>query len=206
MPGLFLSLDGIDGTGKSTQCRLLADWLRGLGRTVTLTHEPGGTILGNEFRSILLGHRGEMTVACEMFLFMASRSELVTNVIRPALADGQVVISDRFVLASVVYQGHAGGLPPDRVREIGQTATDGLDPDLTLILDLPVPAALTRRGRTPDRMEAKGVAFQEAVREGFLTEARRLPAKIAIVDASPDASVVHLSLRRAIEPLLRANA
>src|SRR4051812_34045069 len=171
-PGLFLSLDGIDGTGKSTQCRLLADWLRSRGREVTLTNDPGGTALGDELRGILLGHRGEMTLTCELFLFMASRAELVDNVIRPALAAGQVVISDRFLLASVVYQGYAGGLNPDDIRGVGRIATGGVEPELSIVLDLPVSAALVRRGRSPDRMEAKGVAFQERVREGFLTEAR----------------------------------
>src|SRR3954447_24627062 len=104
--GLFLSLDGIDGGGKSTQCRLLADWLRERGRAVVTCVDPGGTALGAEVRQIVLHHRGELAPACEAFLFMASRAQLVAEVIRPALESGQVVVCDRFLLANVVYQGH----------------------------------------------------------------------------------------------------
>src|SRR5580765_5488878 len=110
MSGLFLSFDGLDGTGKSTQCRLLVDWLRKRGRELTLCREPGGTPLGDQFRSLLLDKHNDMTLATESFLFMASRAELVTRVVRPSLLNNHVVVCDRFLLASVVYQGHAGGL------------------------------------------------------------------------------------------------
>src|SRR5437763_989526 len=113
--GLFVSLDGLDGTGKSTQCRLLADWLRARGREATLCADPGGTAVGDVIRTLLLEHRGEMSVTCEAFLFMASRAQLTAGVIRPALEAGQVVVSDRFILANVVYQGHAGGLDPEKL-------------------------------------------------------------------------------------------
>src|SRR5258708_31143074 len=106
----FISLDGLDGTGKSTQCRLLAQWLRKRGLEVTECADPGGTSIGNVLRDLLLGHRREMALTCEMLLFMASRAQLVSEVIKPALDKGQVVISDRYLLANVVYQGHAGGL------------------------------------------------------------------------------------------------
>src|SRR5215831_17025192 len=108
--GFFLSLDGIDGTGKSTQCRLLADWLRGRGCDVVQCADPGGTAIGDALRDILLHHRGELAPACEAFLFMASRAQLVAEVIRPALDAGRVVVCDRFLLANVVYQGYGGGL------------------------------------------------------------------------------------------------
>src|ERR1700726_2574713 len=110
---LFLSLDGLDGTGKSTQCRLLCDWLRQQGREVTACVDPGGTALGERLREILLHHRGTMEPAAEALMFMASRAQLVAEVIRPALAQGQIVVSDRYLLANVVYQGHAGGLDVD---------------------------------------------------------------------------------------------
>src|SRR4051812_18910546 len=117
--GLFLSLDGIDGTGKSTQCRLLADWLRGRGRAVVACVDPGGTPLGQEVRQILLSGRYHPTPACEALLFMASRAQLVDEVIRPALERGEVVVSDRFLLANVVYQGHAGRLDVDLLWQVG---------------------------------------------------------------------------------------
>src|SRR5262245_30646252 len=110
MPARFISLDGIDGTGKSTQCRALADWLRGRGLSVTACTDPGGTAIGDAIRALVLDARKDMAVTTEMLLYMASRAELVTRVIRPALAAGDVVVSDRFLLANVVYQGHAGGL------------------------------------------------------------------------------------------------
>src|SRR5271168_3774657 len=108
--GLFFSLDGLDGCGKSTQCRLLADHLRSQGMTVTTCVDPGGTAVGAQLREILLHHRQDIAPACEALLFMASRAQLVSEVIRPALESGRIVISDRYLLANVVYQGHAGGL------------------------------------------------------------------------------------------------
>src|SRR5437868_3427128 len=151
----FVSLDGLAGTGKSTQCRLLAEWLRGRGLMVTECADPGGTAVGDQLRELLL-HRREARVApaCEALLFMASRAQLVAEVIRPALDSGRAVVCDRYLLANVVYQGHAGGLDVGRLWEVGRLSTGGLEPDLTLVLDLPPDAAASRRGRAPDRMES----------------------------------------------------
>ena len=196
--GPFLSLDGIDGTGKSTQCRLLADWLRRRGRDVVQCADPGGTAVGTALRDILLNHRGEMTPACEAFLFMASRAQLVAEVIRPELESRRWVVCDRFLLANVVYQGYAGGLDVDQLWEIGRLSTGGLEPDLTIVLDLPLDAALGRRNRAPDRMESRAREYQQRVREGFLSEARRRPDRIAVVDASPPVEVVHERIREEV--------
>lgn len=196
--GLFLSLDGIDGTGKSTQCQLLTDWLRAQRFHVTPCTDPGGTAVGAVIRSLLLDHRQDMTLPCEAFLFMASRAQLVAEVIWPALAGGQVVVSDRFLLANVVYQGHAGGIDPEQLWQMGRLSTGGLEPDLTLVLDLPIELALVRRQtRVPgpqgaaDRMESRAVEFHYRVREGFLEEAQRRPERIRVIDASPPIEVVH---------------
>src|SRR5262245_53115690 len=140
-----MSLDGLDGAGKSTQCRLLADWLRDRGCTVTECADPGGTEIGQVLRNLLLEHRGQMSLACEALLFMASRAQLTAEVIRPALDQGQAVICDRFLLANVVYQGHAGGLDPQLLWSVGLMATGGLEPDLTFVLDLPTELARDRR-------------------------------------------------------------
>src|SRR4051812_38979100 len=145
MPGVFITLDGLDGTGKSTQCRLLADWLRGRGYAVVACAEPGGTELGNVLRDVLLHQSHKRTLLSEAFLFMASRAQLVAEVIQPALAAGNIVISDRFLLSTVVYQGHAGGLDPDMLWQIGRIATSGLEPDRTIVLDLPPDEARLRR-------------------------------------------------------------
>jgi dTMP kinase len=201
----FISLDGLDGTGKSTQCRLLADWLRRRGQTVTECADPGGTAIGTVVRDLLLHHRQEMALPCEALLFMASRAQLTAEVIRPALAAGQAVVCDRFLLANVVYQGHAGGLEVERLWDLGRFATGGLEPDLTLVLDLPVEAALARRGRPPDRLESRDVAFHERVRAGFLAEARRRPERIRVVEASGSVAEIHERIVQEVECVLAAN-
>lgn len=200
---VFVSLDGLDGTGKSTQCRLLVDWLAGQEVPVTACTDPGGTALGLELRQLLL-HRREhrMAVAAEALLFMASRAQLVEEVIRPALARGEVVVSDRFTLANVVYQGHAGGVPPEELWAAGRVATGGLEPDLTLVFDLPVEAALARRGRDADRMEERGAEYHHRVRTGFTFEAGMRPDRYRLVDATPPADVVERAVRREVARLL----
>ena len=194
----FLSLDGIDGTGKSTQCRHLADWLTGAGISTITCTDPGGTPVGDQLRQFLLASRADLSDRAEALLFMASRAELVAKVIGPALDAGRVVLSDRFVAANVVYQGHARGLPPDDLWAVGRFSTGGLLPDLTIILDLPVEQAVTRRGRAADRMEARGLEYLERVRRGFLTEAERRPDWFAVVDASVDIDTVQQRLRRIV--------
>ncbi len=225
--GVFISLDGLDGCGKSTQCRLLAEWLRergaGLtpntppalahrllmewlrdhGHEVTLCADPGGTALGKTIRELLLGHRGEMTMACEALLFMASRAQLTEEVIRPALAHGHIVVCDRFGLANIAYQGYAGGLDPEALRQMNRLATNGLNPDLTLILDLPVEVAMARRREPADRVESRDALYHERVREGFLTEARRDPERIRVVDATLP---MHEVRRRICEEVARVLA
>jgi len=199
----FISLDGLDGTGKSTQCRLLAEWLASLNIPATTCTDPGGTPLGQELRQILLhGREHHLAITTEALLFMASRAQLVQDVIRPALDRGEVVISDRFTLANVVYQGHAGGLNPDDLWKVGAIATGGLEPDLALVLDLPLEAALARRNREADRMEERDREFHEAVKRGFLYEAGRRPEKHRIVDATPDVEAVQKSIRREVGRLL----
>jgi dTMP kinase len=199
---LFLVLDGLDGTGKSTQCRLLAEWLRSRGREVRECVDPGGTPLGQELRGLLLHHKHHLDMRCEALLFMASRAQLVVEVIRPALQAGQIVVSDRFTLANVVYQGHAGGLDPEALWQVGRLATGGLEPDLTLVLDLPVEEALARRGRPADRMESRPLDYHQRVREGFRVEARRSPERIRVIDAQPGINEVQAAIRREVEPIL----
>ena len=202
----FLSFDGLDGTGKSTQCRLLVDWLRASGVVVTTCVEPGGTELGQKVRELLLfGKQNLMGTRAEMMLFMASRAELVERIIAPALNRGEIVIADRFLLASVVYQGHAGGLPAADLWEVGRVATAGVEPDLTLIFDLPADVAAERRGRAADRMESKGAEFFERVRRGFLAEAAADPKRRIVIDASPDVETVQRHVRNVIAVHLNAS-
>jgi len=198
----FLSLDGLDGTGKSTQCRLLADWLRAGGHAVTTCIDPGGTPLGTQLRSLVLHHRSDIDRTCEALLFMASRAQLLAEVIRPALASEQIVISDRFLLANVVYQGHAGGLNVEQLWEVGRFAAGGVEPDLTIVFDLSPEQAARRRGRPADRIEDRDVEYHERLRQGFLAEARRRPDRIRVVDAAPPVELVQEAIRREISSVL----
>jgi dTMP kinase len=199
----FLSLDGLDGTGKSTQCRLLADWLRGRGHGVTTCVDPGGTALGDQLRDILLHRRHELSLPCEALLFMASRAQLTSEVIRPALEAGRVVVADRYLLANVVYQGHAGGLDPELLWAVGRLATGGLEPDLTLVLDLPVEQAVARRVGPADRVEGRDLAYHARVREGFHAEARRRPDRVRVIDAGPPVEVVQEAIRREVARIMK---
>ena len=204
---LFLVLEGADGVGKSTQQRLLCEWLIGQGYEVVSCRDPGSTPLAEKIRSILLD-RSELEIRrpAEMFLYMAARAQLVDEVIRPALAAGKIVISDRFLLSNVVYQGHAGGLNPDEIWRIGRVATDGLEPTLTLLFDMPPEAATDRIRRAPDRMELQGKAFRDRLRAGYLTEAARNADRIAVIDAARAVDEVQAAIRAAVEKVLPADA
>lgn len=200
--GLLLSLDGIDGCGKTTQCQRLTAWLRELGHRVTECADPGSTAVGAEVRRLLLDHRSHLNLTCEMFLFMASRAQLVHEIILPALERGEIVVSDRYLLANIVYQGYAGGLDPELIRRIGQTAIAGREPDLTIVLDLPVEVARARRAGASDRFENRDLAFHERVRAGFLTEAQRWPDRIRVVQAHLPPDEVQQQIRRQVGMLL----
>ena len=211
MRGLFLTLDGPDGGGKTTQAAHLAAWLRARGREVVTCRDPGGTPLGDRLRAILLDRSTiEISLRAEMLLYMASRAQLVEDVIRPALDAGRVVVSDRFLLANIAYQGAAGGLPVDQVAQVGQAATGGLWPDLTLILDVPPETARARVGPARDRIEDRPAAYHARVRAGFLRAAREsqgggcsyYPAPIVVIDASADPDTVAERIRSEVERAL----
>lgn len=200
---MFLTFDGVDGVGKSTQLRLLCDWLREQGRTVVACRDPGSTPLGERVREILL-HSGDETpigARAEMLLYMAARAQLVEQVIRPALASGSVVVADRFLLANVVYQGHAGGLDANEVWQVGAVATAGLEPDATLLLDMDPAAADKRIDRERDRMETRGEEYRQRLREGFLAEATR-NENVHVVNADQPINALQESLRAIVAPLL----
>lgn len=201
---MFFSFDGIDGVGKTTQIEKFSLWLRSQGQEVVDCRDPGGTPLGEAVRAILL-QRNDLAISrmAEMLLYMAARAQLVQQVILPALAAGKTVVSDRYLLANVVYQGHAGGLDPARLWEIGRFITHGVEPDLTFLLDLPVPAAVGRIQRELDRMELHGDDFRQRLRDGFLAEAARRPQQIVVIDASRSIDQVHADILAAAKRILK---
>ena len=197
--GRFLVLDGPDGCGKSTQLGLLADWLRGIGADPVTVREPGGTAIGERIREVLLDPAcSEMDLRCEMLLYMASRAQLCRERIRPALAAGRTVIADRFVSSTLAYQGTAGGLAPEAIAAVGKIATEGLTPDLTVILDVDETVATKRLSPVLDRIEQRGIEFHRRVRAGYLEQARRWPDRHEVVDTSPPPDRVFEAISAAI--------
>jgi dTMP kinase len=198
-PPRFLVLDGIDGAGKSSQLTALVDWLRSSGRRVVTCRDPGSTTGGDAIRGILLDrHEIQLAPTAEMLLYMAARAQLVAEVIRPALERGDWVVSDRYLLANIVYQGHAGGLDPETIRGIGRVATGGVMPDLVLVLDVDLETASRRLSRPLDKLENRGDDYRARLRAGFQAEADRDPARIAIVDATAGVDEVTARIRRVI--------
>lgn len=193
---MFFTLDGVDGAGKSTQIKLFADWLREQGCDVVQCRDPGSTQLGEKLRGLLLDHHDvPFGMRSEMLIYMAARAQLVEEVIKPALAAGKAVISDRFLLANVVYQGYAGGLSVEELWQVGRVATAGVEPAKTFVLDIDPAVAAARQGRAPDRMEQRGLSFLTRVREGFLAESKRRPEQIIVIDAARSVDAVQAEIR-----------
>ncbi|GGL03921.1 dTMP kinase [Curtobacterium luteum] len=206
MTGRFITLEGGDGAGKTTQAERLSAWLGEHGRTVVRTREPGGTDLGVRIREIVLHERGHVAPRAEALLYAADRAHHVETVVRPAVARGDVVLQDRYIDSSVAYQGVARGLGADDVRAVSDWATGGLVPDLTVLLDLDVLVGRARvaaaRGDTFDRLESEAAAFHESVRRAFLDMAAAEPERFLVVDASMPADVVQQAVRAAVGPLV----
>jgi dTMP kinase len=207
--GFFISVEGADGSGKSSQARRLADYLRALGRDVVETREPGGGGEGAAaIRHLLLnGPADRWTPAAEALMMYAARAEHLDKLIRPALAAGKTVITDRFADSTMAYQGVAGGLGEEAVRALHEIVVGADDPDLTLILDVPVEIALARaKGRKggESRFEEKGPDYQSAVRAAFLSIARADPKRCRLIDASPDEETVWRAVAKAAADALHA--
>ncbi|MFP4193799.1 MAG: dTMP kinase [Desulfobacterales bacterium] len=191
---MFITLEGIEGSGKSTQIPHIAKYLKGLGHTCLVTKEPGGTAVGEKIRAILLdpGNAG-LDAMAELFLYEADRAQHAGRVIRPALEAGKTVICDRFADSTIVYQGAARGIPADIITEVNRMAFGTLKPDITFLLDLPPELGLSRawlqiesgsRKRGETRFEQERVKFHEKVREGYLALAQKEPGRIRVIDAS----------------------
>lgn len=185
MHGLFIVFEGIDGVGKTTQVKMLEEWLLQNGREVVVTHEPGGTDLGKKIRELLLHTEANVDPKAEALLYAADRAQHISQVVRPSLAHGKCVIQDRYIYSSLAYQGAGRVLETDTVEQISLWAANNLWPDITFVLDLPIEEAQERRsGRSADRLEREAEKFHQTVRDGFLTLAQSTRAKTVVIDAS----------------------
>ena len=200
--GVFISLEGIEGCGKSTQARMLSDYVSELGYRVVLTREPGGTPIAEKIREMLLDPRNQnMTSRTELLLYLASRSQHVEQIIMPALQDGKIVICERFNDATRAYQGYARGLDMNVIEELTRIATGNLEPDLTLVLDLEAKEGLIRAEKFKnyrDRLESESLDFHNKVRKGYLTIAQNNPERVKVVDARGTIEDVYFRLKQYI--------
>lgn len=215
MKGLFITFEGIEGSGKSSQVALLADYLTAQGRQVAVTREPGGTPIGDQVRAILLDPKNRaLDPKAELLLYAASRAQHIREVIAPSLKAGTVVLCDRFADATIAYQGYGRGLDLAMISALDRIVTSGIQPDLTLLLDIEASAGLARaRGRNHSRglenearFENEEIAFHERVRKGYLALARQQPARVRVVDASQPLEEVQKNIRKIVEEILQHRA
>src|SRR6266436_31123 len=203
MRGLFISVEGVEGSGKSTHCRRLGQWLGARGLEVVLTSEPDGTPLGSAIRGLFEKDGGPPTPLTQTFLFMAARQQHVAQVIRPALGRGAVVVSDRYADATLAYQGFGGGMDLETIRDLNALATGGVIPDLTILLDLDPAEGLKRiSDRRLDAFEKMDMAFHRRVREGYLEIAHAEKNRVVVLSATPPKDELHAAVVRAVEGLL----
>ena len=193
---MFIVFEGVDGAGKTTQLVQLVEWLEQQDVTVVTCKDPGSTKLGEQLRTILLSSVDTpISMRTEMMMFTTARTQLVDEIVRPALAAGKTVVLDRYIYSTIVYQGYAGNLPTDEIRQINHIATGGLMPDLTFMIDLPVEVSMRRLGESLDRMESRGTDYFEKVRAGFIAESKRAMDGVKLVDGNRLPEEIQAELR-----------
>ncbi len=197
--GLFITFEGGDGCGKTTQIELLNKYLSGKGYKTLLTREPGAKGLGEKLREILLNYDGEVSPNCESFLFLADRAQHVDCIIKPALEDGKIILCDRHTDSTVAYQGYGRGLNLERIYQLNTIATSGLKPDLTIVLDVDVETSMKRVGKEKDRMESAGIEFFKRVRQGFLEIAKKEPQRVKVINSSDTIENIHKQIVELVE-------
>jgi dTMP kinase len=200
--GIFITLEGVEGAGKSTHLSYIAKQLQQAGREVVITREPGGTPLGERIREILLMHKSvAIDGMSELLLMLAARAQHIRDVITPALHNGNTVLCDRFMDSSYAYQGAGRGIPADTITQLSRAACDGLKPDLTLLFDVPVVTGLQRacRDREADRFERESFDFFQAVREAYLKIAKSDPARVKVINTDVNINVVHARIREILQ-------
>lgn len=182
--GLFITFEGTDGCGKTTQIELLKRYLEEKGYKVVLTREPGAKGLGEKLREILLNYDGDVSSNCESFLFLADRAQHIDMLIKPAIERGEVVLCDRHTDSTVAYQGYGRGLDLNQIKMLNDIATNGVKPDMTFVFDIDIETAQKRVGKTKDRMESAGIEFFKRVRQGYLEIAKSEPERVKVLDAT----------------------
>ncbi len=206
MKGIFITFEGSEGTGKSTQSKLLYGYLRKKGYRVIYLREPGGTKISEKIRKILLDPKNKvMTPATELLLYMASRAQMVREVVQPALRQGKIVLCDRFLDSTLAYQGFGLGINIEFIKYLGGFVTLGISPALTIFLDLPVKKALWAKGKVKDRIEKRNISYHLAVRSGYLKLARREPWRIKIVRVEKDKTLTQEKIKRLAQGVIKRN-
>lgn len=201
MKGLFITFEGADGCGKTTQMSMLSDYLKTNGYDVVLTREPGAKGLGEKVREILLNYDGEVSDRCESFLFLADRAQNIDVIVEPAIKQGKIVLCDRHIDSTVAYQGYGRGLDIERINLLNNLATNGKKPDITFVFDIDVETSMSRVGKEKDRMESAGVEFHNRVRHGYLELAKKEPERIKVIDASRSIEEIHKEVVKIISEI-----
>lgn len=201
--GLFITFEGADGCGKTTQIGLVAELLKEKNIKFVTTREPGATELGKKLREILLHHNGIVADECETFLYLADRAQHVQTLIKPSIQSGKIVLCDRFVDSTLAYQGYGRGIELERIKYLNNIATSSLAPDLTIVFDVESEVAQMRLGGTKDRLEALGLEFHKKVRKGYLEIAAQEPNRVKIVDANLKIDEVFLQVKKLIEEQIK---
>lgn len=199
---MFITFEGADGCGKTTQLELLAQYLKDEGKEVITTREPGAKGLGEKVREILLNYDGEVSDRCESFLFLADRAQHIDMIVNPAVESGKIVLCDRHIDSSVAYQGYGRGLDIERIDKLNMIATNGKRPDLTLVFDIDIDTSMKRVGVEKDRMENAGNEFFNRVREGYLELAKQEPQRIKVLDATKSIDEIHKSVIKIISEFI----
>lgn len=200
--GLFITLEGADGCGKTTQLNLLKESLTSRGYEIVVTREPGGKGLGEKLREILLNYDGEVSDRCEAFLYLADRAQNIDTIIKPAINSGKIVLCDRHTDSSVAYQGYGREQNIDNINMLNELAVNGVHPDLTIVFDIDTETSMARVGAEKDRLESAGIEFHKRVRNGYLEIAKKNPQRIKVVDASQTIEDVQRDVIKIVEEVL----
>lgn len=200
--GLFITFEGADGCGKTTQLNLLSEYLKEKGFDVVTTREPGGDDVGKKIRELVLHYKGDVSPTCEAFLYLADRAQNTDMTVKPAIDAGKIVLCDRHIDSSVAFQGYGRGLDIERIKMFNSIATSGRVPDLTLVFDVDSEIALSRVSKKWDRIEAEGIEFHKKVRYGFLEIAKEEPQRVKVVDANGSIENIFEHVKLIIEAAL----